>query len=301
MDHMLAFLPVYNRAEQTFRFIKRLQAIVPQTTNLTVYVLDAGSTDNISKKIESLDGHIEYVPLDETYYWGKSLNKILEMVKQMPVADDTVVGIFNNDTLQFPQAFYRGIAALDEHDIINPLSLLIDYAHYPEYDYLAELEFEDLIRLPSVSTVYGRHFDATRGKLIVHNPFDNPNVGDTAGFLTRAGVLRFLPTDLIPDEIPHYLSDYYLTYSLSRRGFQLLVDPAYYVIRFTNAAQLENNNEMDVGSALRKKNKHDPRSQEYLPAILRFREEFSKESHKQTSLMLKRCRYHVDGLLRRAA
>lgn len=294
---MLAFLPIHNRAEMTIQFISRLQDILDSQIKLTVFLLDAGSTDNVFEKVQQLDADIKHIQLDTSYFWGKSLNKILEIIKTESVPNDCLVGIFNNDTLQFERSLRRGIELLDRHDVMAPLSLEIDQRFKATLESQEPVPFKELISRFSAYIDYGMNFDTLQGRFVARSPVQTPNLSHTLGTLTRAGVLRCLPDSLVPPDIPHYLSDYYLTYSLTQRNFQLAIDPAYFVVRFNNVGHAV----LDTDRAAARRESHNPRSRIYQPAILRFREDFSKETGKQIKILIKKVSYQTHMLLNRTS
>ncbi|MEC7500405.1 MAG: glycosyltransferase [Planctomycetota bacterium] len=296
-NQMLAFLPIYNRAEMTVQFISRLQDILDSQIKLTVFLLDAGSTDNVFEKVQQLDANIKFIQLDDSYFWGKSMNKIIEIVKNESVPNDCLIGIFNNDTLQFERPLQRGIELLDRYDVMAPLSLEIDHRFKEPVETGETVSFKDLISQFSADIDYGMQFDKLRGRFVNRSPNQTPNVSQTLGTLARAKVLRSLPDSLIPPEIPHYLSDYYLTYSLTQMNYQLAIDPDYFVVRFYNPDDKKLPTEPDVA----RRESYNPQSRTYRPAMIRFREDFSKEPGLRTKILLKKAHYQLHRLLKRAS
>jgi hypothetical protein len=178
-----------------------------------------------------------------------------------------------------------------------PLSLEIDQRFKATLESQEPVPFKELISRFSAYIDYGMNFDMLRGRFVARGPVETPNLSHTLGTLTRAGVLRFLPDSLVPPDIPHYLSDYYLTYSLTQMGFQLAIDPAYFVVRFDNVAHAV----LATDRAVARRESLDPRSRLYLPALLRFREDFSKEPRKQIKMLIKKVSYQTHMLLNRAS
>ncbi len=294
---MLAFLPIHNRAQMTVQFISRFQNILDSQIKLTVFLLDAGSTDNVFERVQQLDANIKFIQLDNSYFWGKSLNKILEIVKNESVPNDCLIGIFNNDTLQFERPLQRGIELLDRYDVMAPLSLEIDHRFKAPVETQETASFEDLISRFSADIDYGMQFDQLRGRFVNRIPNQTPNVSHTLGTLTRAGILRGLPDSLVPPDIPHYLSDYYLTYSLTQMNYQLAIDPAYFVVRFYNP----DDKKLPTEQSAARRESYNPQSRIYRPAILRFREDFSKEPGIRAKILLKKVCYQLQMLLKRTS
>ena len=296
-NQMLAFLPIHNRAQMTVQFISRFRDILDSQIKLTVFLLDAGSTDYVFEKVQELDENIKFIQLDNSYFWGKSLNKILEIVKNESVPNDCLVGIFNNDTLQFERTLQRGIELLDRYDVMAPLSLEIDHRFKSPVETQKTVSFKDLISRFSADTDYGMHFDEFRGRFVNRSPMQTPNVSHTLGTLTRAGILRSLPDSLIPSDIPHYLSDYYLTYSLTQMNYKIAIDPAYFVVRFYNP----DDKKLPTEQIAARRESYNPQSRIYRPAILRFRRDFSKEPGIRIKILFKKIYYQLNMLLKQAS
>ena len=81
------------------------------------------------------------------------------------------------------------------------------------------------------------HYQQEEGVFLHSTPLMKANVASTwAMFSTREA---WLAADIVPQSIPHYLSDYWLTYNLIRKGFELVQPPGF--VCYASMASTRNN------------------------------------------------------------
>jgi len=260
---VLAFVPCHNRRDITLAFLEHLQQSWPNTIGLVIHVLDDGSTDGTAAAIKARWPAVFLHRLDGKQFWGGALNTIQNLLNDPlaigfdPEADPWVM--VANDDLQFPQ---------------GSLERAVDLL--PECDLLA----------PAIAGGWGRvAFDRTTGRFLEFPECGPSNVATTmATFLRRSTWLRAEP---VPRGIPHYLSDYWFTHSLSCQGFRIKTAVDFKVCLRSDTTRPSG----PQSSGWRARRAYwraclDPRSPDYIPAGIKFRRRFSAEPLKFWSLAL---------------
>ena len=274
VDPVLAFVPCHNRCSITMAFLESLQQCWPGTMPLVIHVLDDGSSDGTADAVRSRWPGIYLHQLDGRQFWGGALNAIQSLLAN-PVAlgldaeaDPWVLVI--NDDIQF----WSG-------SLEWALGLL------PYFDVLA----------PAIEGGWGRvAFDPTNGRFL---EFPEPGVSNLA--TTMATFVRrstWLQAEPVPKGIPHYLSDYWFTHSLSCKGFRVTTDRKYRVIIRKDTTRPSG--PLAPGWRARRaywRSCLDPRSPDYIPAVITFRRRFSTEPHKFWSLAVLQAKMHLYRLL----
>jgi GT2 family glycosyltransferase len=271
---VFAFLPCHNRRSITMAFLEHLYSSWPSGVPLIIHLLDDGSTDGTSDSVRSRWPQIFLHHLDGRQFWGGALNTIQSLLKDPlnldldPEADPWVMVV--NDDLQFPQgSLERAISLLPCSDVLAP----------------------------TIQGGSGRvSFDSTKGRFLEHNSYGPSNLAITmATFLRRSTWLQAEP---IPKGIPHYLSDYWFTHSLSCKGFKIITVPEFSVICRTDTTRFSGPSSTSFQARLAYwRSCLDPRSPDYLPASIVFRKRFSKEPYKFFSLFVLRLKILVYSAL----
>jgi len=271
---VLAFVPCHNRRDITLAFLEHLQQSWPNNIGLVIHVLDDGSTDGIAAAIKARWPAVFLHRLDGKQFWGGALNTIQNLLNDPlaigfdPEADPWVM--VANDDLQFPQgSLDRAVDLLPECDLLSP----------------------------AIAGGWGRvAFDRTSGRFLEFPECGSSNLATTmATFLRRSTWLQAEP---VPKGIPHYLSDYWFTHNLCCKGFRLTTDTKYRVIIRKDTTRPSG--PLAPGWRARRaywRSCLDPRSPDYIPAVITFRRRFSTEPHKFWSLAVLQAKMHLYRLL----
>jgi len=254
---LLVFIPCHNRRAITLAFLEHLQASWPSSFSLSIHLLDDGSTDGTAVAVRTLWPGIVVHHLDGRQFWGGALNAIQNLLMNpaclgLATGDDPWVMVANDDLYFPPGSLDRAMGLL------------------PHWDLLA----------PGISGGWGRvAFDRSNGRFLEFPECGSSNLATTmATFLRRSTWLQAEP---VPRGIPHYLSDYWFTHSLSCQGFRVSTDSGFKVSCRPDTTRPSG--PQATGWRARRnywRNCLDPRSPDYLPASITFRRRFSDEPYK---------------------
>jgi len=254
---LLVFIPCHNRRAITLAFLEHLQASWPSRLSLSIHLLDDGSTDGTAAAVRTLWPGIVVHILDGRQFWGGALNAIQNLLMNpaclgLAIGDDPWVMVANDD-IYFPP---------------GSLDRAIDL--FPHWDLLA----------PAIDGGWGRvEFDASTGRFLEFSECGSSNLATTmATFLRRSTWLQAEP---VPRGIPHYLSDYWFTHSLSCQGFRMSTNSGFKVC--CRADTTRPSGPQATGWRARWaywRDCLDPRSPDYIPASITFRGRFSVEPYK---------------------
>ena len=275
---MQIFIPCHNRSATTLSFIDHLIEHWPSRIPFSLIILDDGSTDGTSYLISSKWPNLRIPLLDGRQFWGGALNAIQNLLLSQCVLpfsseDDPWVMIANDD-IRYPPG-------------------CLEYALEMIYD--PNFQFD--ILAPALVVGWGKvSFDVTTGRFLEHFSYGASNLAVTMStFLRRSTWLQAEP---VPKGIPHYLSDYWFTHSLSCKGFRITTIPEFEVIIRSDTTRPSG----PVAPGWRARRAYwrcclDPRSPDYLPAAIAFRRRFSAEPFKCLSLALLQAKVHIYRLL----
>ena len=127
---------------------------------------------------------------------------------------------------------------------------------------------------------WGNIYDDKLDKQINRREPGYVNLGVTASLLIKKSEL--VKTQRIPVGIPHYYSDFWMTYSLSLRGVEMTTNLEYYAIRKKESTR------KSYGGKIKRKYWEqccNPQSPDYLPAGILFSKHFSRRRGKYLNLM----------------
>jgi GT2 family glycosyltransferase len=199
-------LPVYNRIEQTKKFINDLLGQIYQDFHLVL--VDDGSTDGSAEMIkERLSAKSTILKGTGNWWWGGSLHQGYLFLSDKIVEAGDYVLIMNNDTSFEADFIQKGIDRIksDEKLLLtaNAYSLethaLIDSGVTIDWN---EFEFKPSVNAEEINCL------STRGLILHLSAFKQ-----IGGFYPRL--------------LPHYLSDYEYTHRAFRKGFKLITDSTF--------------------------------------------------------------------------
>lgn len=268
VDPFLVFVPCHNRRSITLAFLEHLQHCWPREVPLVIHVLDDGSTDGTSDSVRSRWPEICLHQLDGRQFWGGALNTIQNLLK-----DPLVIGLD-------PEADPWVMVANDDIKFCSG-SLERAISFLPCFDVLA----------PAIMGGWGRvSFEPATGSFLEQSSYGVSNLAVTmATFLRRSTWLQAEP---VPKGIPHYLSDYWLTHSLSCKGFSITTIPEFKVIIRKDTTRPSGPSSFDFLARYDYWSRCvDPRFPDYLPAYISFKQRFSSERFKFWALLMLRIKY----------
>jgi len=263
-----AFIPCYNRRDVTVSFIDHLIYSWPVSILLNIHLLDCGSSDGSAAAVSFRWPSVTVHSLDSTFFWGASLNYIQSLLRKDSLFNhinycDPWILILNDDLRFKDGALSLACSLLSGFDILAP----------------------------NIEGGPGKvFFNPVNGSFGESADCGESNLGTTrATFLRRSTWLQAEP---IVKGIPHYLSDYWFTYSLSCKGFRISTIPGYSVICRSDTTRLSGPNGIGLGSRFTYWcSCLDPRSPDYLIAYITFKRRFSREPFILFSLILMKLKF----------
>lgn len=214
MNCIYLFLPVYNRGRLTANFLEHVAPLIPAGYQLKPILLDDGCTDNTVELATRAYPSMRVVKLSGSHYWGGALNEIASYIRCLHFQGQgsNIYMICNDDVRFHPDSFATALPLVRDDLIISPVTALVN----------DNFNSPDSVRASSYS-IFGvdsmYYFDRTTGSFKATNETDVVNICETRAMLTKAS--PWLNCPLIPSSVPHYLSDYWLTYEFFNRGYQI--------------------------------------------------------------------------------
>ena len=301
------FVPCHNRKSITLAFIHHLHHSIPKSTTHRIHLLDDGSTDGTASAIKQCFPSVRIEQLGGKAFWGGALEKIRELVNfyatQRPdFIQNTYIMVCNDDIRLEEGLIEYGLNQLLSHaDVVCPSTQKAVFN--PEAYDTTQAQFMDI----QDPIHHGTHFDSITYTFKPIESAGITNIAETHLILTKPE--PWIECNSIPKDIPHYLSDYWLTHHFHQLGFQIqsFGGPRCFVHKETTRNQAIENHSLK--SALRHdlkciymrilnkkkeinfyfmrrmankanhlKNSVDHKSASYLRAHIAFRSEFSKEN-----------------------
>lgn len=197
----------------TADFIAHLGQLLGNSMNMKVVVFDDGSTDETIKFAQQIMPNLTVVSLDGNAYWGGAINAISDYIQQH--ADDhadDMLYLLANDDVRFPSkdALFAGINTTNRETFACARSAMIP-----------DLSNESISRATASNITLGPSlcYRQDKGAFLTATQNSPANVASTwAMFSTKAIWGSNLK---VPQSIPHYLSDYWFTYNLTKLGYHL--------------------------------------------------------------------------------
>lgn len=188
-------LPIHNRLEQTKKFIKCLKNQSHQ--EIMLIVVDCGSTDKSKEWIENNYKNVYVVVECYDTYWAGALRRSRDIIKWIGIKSGDIAVIMNNDST-FDRDFIRnGVKNTNK----NRLLIAEAYDNHTQFDGTVEADWSKL-------------------RFSISN---NPNICSTRGLFMDAE--DFIFRSELSKLLPHYCSDYAMTYKLYRSGFEITSRP----------------------------------------------------------------------------
>jgi len=211
---LTVLLPVHNRGGMTAAFIKHLDRILPSSYALSVVIFDDGCTDDTVECARKEWPSAAIIQLGGHAFWGGALNAaasyVQEQARQRMGSD---YYLLCNDDIRFSTqaSLLIALKATSDQTIVCARAVMVDHARIINADFTTS-------STQSTATK-AIHYCSRLGKFIPACDESRVNVASTWAMLTTQK--PWLHSVAIPTSIPHYLSDYWLTYNLSKIGFHI--------------------------------------------------------------------------------
>jgi GT2 family glycosyltransferase len=208
---LTVLLPVHNRGSLTADFILHLSKLLPEEIDLRVVIFDDGCTDETLIEVKRVWTNVEVVCLDGSAFWGGAINAISNYIRSR-LSEDSIY-LLANDDVRFPSqsAFLAGLREVNKSALVCATELRVKSLNANSFDKL---------QLTPPSAPRGIHYDHKTGNFETASTVKPANVSSTFAMLTTKDV--WLSAPAIPLTIPHYLSDYWLTYKLALLGYKIV-------------------------------------------------------------------------------
>jgi GT2 family glycosyltransferase len=194
-------LPVHNRRETTLLFVECLKEQTDQDFHLVL--IDDGSNDGTADAVRSRCCKLTVIKGSGNWWWGGALHQGYQWMKSRQLHVDDVVLLINDDVVFKPDYLEKARALM----AANPSKQI--GSHYLEKDTLRVLDrgaaccFKKFI-ITSAKSDHELTFLSTRGLFL-----------SASSFLESEG--------FVPDQLPHYLSDYEFTHRLrEKHGLKMM-------------------------------------------------------------------------------
>jgi GT2 family glycosyltransferase len=229
------FLPVHNRGGLTADFIRHLNRQIKDQLPCQFWILDDGCSDETIELALRVVPTAYVISLGGSAYWGGALNSIRDIIVDRFRNGFTreCYLVCNDDIRLVKGAVQAALQALTTRRVVCSLARVL-----PHNEFLS-LDLPDFS--PHMPPAMHR-FDPLSGQFVAESDPSRVNVASTYAMLTTYD--PWISVDSIPDSIPHYLSDWWLTYSFSRNNFSILHPPGF----FCYTSDLTTNNHSETSS-----------------------------------------------------
>lgn len=280
---LIVFIPCHNRKDTTQGSIKHIYNVVNKKWELTVHIIADGCTDGTVDMIKEHHNKVEIHELNGKQYWGGCLNYITNFITNgNSIGNDDIILIANDDAYLSEKSLDMGVNHLINSKNSALIPILVDASTESfNRNMLHRNILENNENQFDIN--WGNIYDAKLDKQTNRRKPGCVNLGVTAALLIKKSEL--VKAQRIPVGIPHYYSDFWMTYSLSLHGVEMTTNFEYYAIRKKESTR------RSYGG--RKKLKYweqccNPQSPDYLPAGILFAKHFSRGRGKSLNLM-KQC------------
>jgi len=224
------YLPVHNRGGLTASFISHFLSEINDELPFQFWILDDGCTDDTVDRVLGIMPSANIVSLDGKAYWGGALNAIHTLILERHRAGFVQeCYLVCNDDIRFAHgALQIALSSLTNQRVVCCLSSVLDHQDLASFDNSVELAST---QLPPM-----HRFDPSNGLFMQELNPSAVNVSSTYGMLTT--LHPWMSVGMIPNSIPHYLSDWWLTYSFFMHNYSI-VHPAGFLC-YTSALTTNN-------------------------------------------------------------
>jgi GT2 family glycosyltransferase len=211
---LYVFLPVYNRGRLTANFLSHLKPLIPPCYQLRPVLLDDHCTDNTIDLARLVCPCLEIVNLSGSDYWGGALNAIKKYINSLSLADhqNNIYMVCNDDIRFCPGSLISALSAVTPDVVIAAKTIFV------KDDFNSIMSVHDF-KYSTLEVQIMYLFDPLVGSFRPTNDPSRVNICETRAMLTRAD--PWLSCAFIPPAIPHYLSDYWLSYNFTLNGFRI--------------------------------------------------------------------------------
>ncbi len=287
-QNLIALIPCHNRHKITLKSIDYLHKSIDRNISLTIHIIADGCTDGTEEKVYEKYPDITIHRLDGKQYWGGCLNYILELVRSdKKIGDNDNILIANDDVLLSPGSLMAGINYIDLNANTALIPILIE-ASKTSFKEIFEhtIDLRKLAR--SVDINWGNIYNKYSDRQLHRQSAGLVNLGVTASLLIKKSTLN--AAEKVPVGLPHYYSDFWMTYSLYLKGIKLLTLENYCAIRRTEETRSSSGKQGKIKYWM---NCCDPRSPDYLPAAILFSKEYSRSNNKSIKISIQLIKYFV--------
>ena len=218
MVQLTVFLPVHNRGRMTGDFIGHIASNLNGLVEVKFVVFDDGCSDNTVDYARHIWPSLTVVKLDGKAYWGGAINAVIDYVRVhfLSLSDEGLY-LLANDDIRFcsREALMSALNTVRANSIVCAREIMVPTLN------------QGVARIcdSTLGVSSGIYYDADAGIFCEAKENAVPNVASTWAMLSTKEA--WLMADKVPSAIPHYLSDYWLTYNLTRRGFALVQPPGF--------------------------------------------------------------------------
>lgn len=228
-DLLVVFLPVHNRGSLTAEFISHLESDLYLPIQIRYVVLDDGCTDDTIVNIKLIRPQVEIIQLDGNAFWGGAINAVASYIRRFSLStSNRVCYLLCNDDIRFisAAALNDAISRTSSNNVVCArLAERLD----PKVSWTSLMINK---RIDSQPPIYYNYINGTFRPACQIHP---PNVASTFAMLSTSD--PWLSFGSVPSTIPHYLSDYWLTYHFFKAGFNLLLPEDFLCITFLSSTR----------------------------------------------------------------
>ena len=277
---LIVFIPCHNRKDTTQESIKHIYNVVNKKWELTVHIIADGCTDGTVDMIKKQHRKVEIHELNGKQYWGGCLNYITNFITNgNSICNDDIILIANDDAYLSEKSLDMGVNYLINSKNSALIPILADASAESFSRNVQHQKILD-INKDQIDVNWGNIYDAKLDKHINRRKPGCVNLGVTASILIKKSEL--IKAQRIPVGIPHYYSDFWMTYSLSLHGVAMTTNFEYYAIRKKELTRKSYGEKTKIKYWEQCCN---PQSPDYLPAGILFTKHFSRGRGKRLKLM----------------